>query len=219
MSPIILEGGPDEIGDAYATVDELKARMSITHDDFDTQLGEALSAASRGIDMCCDRQFSKALTASARLYCAPSGATAVEIDDFYSTDGLIIKTDAAGDGTFETTWVTADYELRPRNGIVGGLTGWPYSTIAAVGSQSFPYHYSPFSSTRACLEVTALWGWLDVPAPVKEATLVGAEELYKLKDAPFGVAGFDQYGAVRVRENPIVHKLVAPYRRHPVLVG
>lgn len=211
MSPVILEG-PDEIGDAYATVAELKTRMDIDHADADTQLGEALSAASRGIDMCCDRQFSKVDTASARIY-RVDGAYSAEVDDFYSTSGLVIKTDGSGDGTFETTWVAADYELRPLNGIVSGLTGWPYSTIAAVGSRTFP------NTARACLEVTALWGWDIVPAPVKEATLVGAEELYKLKDAPFGVAGFDAYGAVRVRDNPIVKKLVGPYRRHPVLVG
>jgi hypothetical protein len=38
-----------------------------------------------------------------------------------------------------------------------------------------------------------------------------AEELYKLKDAPYGVAGWSQYGAIRVRENPKVAELLADY--------
>jgi hypothetical protein len=40
-----------------------------------------------------------------------------------------------------------------------------------------------------------------------------------LKDAPFGVAGFGEFGAVRVRNNPRAMALLQPYRRLPVLVG
>jgi hypothetical protein len=46
-----------------------------------------------------------------------------------------------------------------------------------------------------------------------------AEETFKLKDAPFGVAGFGDFGVVRVRENPAVARLLAPYKRYPMLVA
>lgn len=200
------------LGDSYATLAEIKTRMGITVSSNDTQLTEALAAASRGIELFCDRQFNKAGSLTARMFHA-TGRTFADVDDFHTTTGLVIKTDDSSDGVFETTWTTGDYELEPLNGIVSGELGWPYSRIVAVNSRWFP------CSRRAQLEVTADWGWAAVPARVKEATLAAAEELFKMKDAPFGVTGFTEWGPVRVRENPFVRSLIAAYRHFPVLVG
>jgi hypothetical protein len=60
---------------------------------------------------------------------------------------------------------------------------------------------------------TARWGWTAVPAPVKEATLALAEETFKMKDAPFGVAGMGEFGAIRVRANPRIVTMLSPYVR------
>jgi hypothetical protein len=120
--------------------------------------------------------------------------------------GLLVAVDSDGDGVFETTWTAADYELRPLNGIVGGQPGWPYNQIRAVGSKCFPR-----CSRRAVLQVTARWGWAAVPAPVHEACLIVASETVKLRDAPFGVAGYGDYGAIRVRNNPMAMGMLAPY--------
>jgi hypothetical protein len=69
------------------------------------------------------------------------------------------------------------------------------------------------------LQVTARWGWSAVPPAVTEATLILAEELAKLKDAPFGVSGWTEFGVMRVRDNPFAARLLNPYRRNAVLVG
>ena len=66
------------------------------------------------------------------------------------------------------------------------------------------------------MHVTARWGWPAIPAPVKQAAFLVSAEQWKLKDAPFGVAGFGEFGAIRVRLNPMVTTLLGPYRR-PVI--
>jgi hypothetical protein len=46
---------------------------------------------------------------------------------------------------------------------------------------------------------------------VHEACLIVASETVKLRDAPFGVAGYGDYGAIRVRNNPMAMGMLAPY--------
>jgi hypothetical protein len=64
------------------------------------------------------------------------------------------------------------------------------------------------------VQVTAQWGWAAVPDSVKQATKILAAEIFRLKDAPLGVAGFNDFGPVRVREVPQVSMLLKRYR-HP----
>lgn len=201
------------LGDPYATTAEFKARLSVEVSTDDTRLLEALNVASRAVEDHCDRQFNKAASATARLF-YPIDHYGLHVDDFHTTTGLVVKTDQGDDGTFETTWDATDYQLEPVNGIVSGESGWPYSRLVAVESRAFPV-----TGRRVPVEVTASWGWNAVPSPVKEATLILAEAIYKLKDAPHGIAGFDTFGAVRVRENPYVCILLRRYRRHAILVG
>lgn len=201
------------LGDSYATLAELKARLRISDTNDDTRLTEALSAASRGIEHCTDRQFNTAgVTASARLYYPETRALAY-VDDFSTTQDLVIEVDTAGSGSYTTEWTTADYQLEPLNGIEDGQSGWPYYRLRAVGSRYFP------CNSRASLQVTARWGWAAIPAGVKEATLILAEDIAKLRDAPFGVGGYGEYGRIKARENPHVWTRIAAYRRNPVLVG
>lgn len=202
------------LGDPYATVDELKTRIDIADTNDDTRLTEALTAASREIETWCDRQFNKATTATARVFPPLTGCTAL-VDDFHTTTGLVIASDTGDDGTYATTWTAADYELEPVNGMVSGQSGWPYYRIRAVGSNTFPR----CTRRRNTVQVIAQWGWAAVPGPAKEACLVIAAELFKLGDAPFGVAGFGEFGPVRVRMNSRAQSLLAPYRRNPVLVA
>jgi hypothetical protein len=69
------------------------------------------------------------------------------------------------------------------------------------------------------LQVTARWGWTAVPAAVKQACLILASETFRLKGAPFGVANMDQFGPIRVRDNPMAQKKLMPYALDPVMVG
>jgi hypothetical protein len=206
------------LGDSYATLAELRSRVGITdasNTAEDTKLTAALAVASRGIEKTCHRQFNVASSATARIY-YPDSDWKTNVDDISTTTDLVIKTDTAGDATFATTWASTDYQLEPLNGIVDAESGWPYYTIRAVGSYRFP---CVDVTTRAPLQVTAKWGWAAVPAPVKEGALILAEEVYSLKNTPFGVGGYGQFGIIRARENPQVYLRIAPYIHMPVLVG
>lgn len=199
------------LGDSYAKLAELKPRLGITDANDDTRLTQALAAASRGVEKFCKRQFNVADTASARVY-EPLHDELVMVDDFHTTTDLEIAVDDTGDGTFGTTLSASQYKLRPRNGVVDGEPGWPFWRIKATESDLFPVG-------RDSVQVTAQWGWSAVPAAVKESTLIVAEETFKLADAPFGVAGFGEFGAVRVRENPKVAQMLGPYRLYTVAVA
>jgi hypothetical protein len=204
------------IGDSYATLAEIRRRVGITtvgDTADDAELTSALAAASRGIELVCGRQFNDGGSASSRLY-RPDRPDFVEVADIGSTTDLVIASDTAGDGTYATAWSSSDYQLEPLDGVVGGTPGWPWWRIRAVGSRAFAT-----GSARASLRVTARWGWAAVPVPVHDACLIVATEIFKLKDAAFGVAGFGEYGAIRVRQNPIAMSMLAPYRRDPVLVA
>jgi hypothetical protein len=65
----------------------------------------------------------------------------------------------------------------------------------------------------ASVQVTAKWGWPAVPPAVKQAAFIVAADLFKAKDSAFGVAGFGEFGAVRVgsRMNPQAQALLAPF--------
>lgn len=194
------------LGDSYATLAELKSYMGITDSGSDTLLTAALASASRAIEHYCRRQFNKTTTASARVFC-PETPVVAWIDDVHTTTDLVIKTDDGDDGTYETTWDSDEYQLEPVNGVVDGESGWPYYRIKAVsGRRLYPARLRPH------LQVTAQWGWTAVPAGIKQACLIKAEEIHKLKDAPFGVAGFSDLGAIRVRENSFAASLLTPYR-------
>lgn len=204
------------LGASYGSLADLRARVGITDAAFtseDAKLTAALAAASRGIEKSTNRQFNVASSATARVFYPVSTCWAL-VDDISTTTSLVVKTDTTDDASFGTTWATTDYQLEPLNGVVDGETGWPYWQIRAVGANLFVT-----TSRRASLQVTATWGWAAVPAPVTEGALILAEEIYKLKDSPFGVGGYGQFGIVRARENPMVWARIGPYARDMALVA
>lgn len=203
------------ISDPYATLEELQDRLGgVNSSADDDKMNAALLVAARGIEKVCRRQFNRSDTASARLY-YPQHSGLLVVDDFYTTTGLIVAIDTGDDATYETTLTSADYQLEPLNGIVDGEEGWPYWRIRLMRSAT-PI---PCRSLRAPAQVTAKPGWTAVPEPIKEANRAVAEEVFKLKDAPWGVAGAGEWGTIRVRENPMVMAMIARYRRDPVLVA
>jgi hypothetical protein len=208
-----VEQGTFQVGTPwYATLAELQAYLPSGTSDLVTQLSDSLATASRSIDKATGRRFWADTAATSRLfYPNPDRWSRTLVDDFYTTTGLVVEVDASGDGVFETTYTSADYELSPLNGVVDGEDGWPYYRIRPV---NWAWVCNPL---RASLRVTAKWGWTAVPAAVKTACVILATEALKLaREAPFGVAGFGVDGLVRVRENPRVRDMLAPYTRSPV---
>lgn len=198
--------------DLYIDAEDLKTRLNIEDDEDMVRLAGAVQAATNGINTFCGRQFNDAETVSTRVFEVTSDCLAY-VDDFSTVTGLIIKTDDGGTGTFSRTWTAADYELAPLNGVVGGEPGWPYWKIRHVGwGQGFP----PFR--RACLQVTARWGWAAVPAAVTEACRIAAEEIFKLRDTPFGIGGYGDFGVIKVRDNPFIARMLKKYQRTGALL-
>lgn len=195
---------------------QLKAILGIPTADTtdDARLESACDAATQQVQAECGRQFVQDASATARVFVA-SSALFVEVDDFMTTSGLIVKTDDDNNGTFETTWASSDYQLEPLNGRFEGQA-WPYTQLRAIDAR-----YWPRWRGQALVQVTARWGWSTVPAPVKQAAEIQALSIFKAADAPLGVAGFGDIGVIRLRQamHPVALSLLSQYRRESVMVG
>lgn len=193
------------VTNGYCTKEDLSQRFDLgTGSASDWEIEDAVNAASRAIDAYCGRFFYSA-SSSTRVFHA-TDPYLVYIDDVQSVTTL--KTDEGDDGTFETTWASTDFETYPLNSVANGVTGHPVTSIRAVAARTFPT-----GMDRACVQVTGSWGWAAVPSEVRSACLILAGELFKLRDAPFGATGFGDLGIIRVRENPRVQALLAPFCR------
>jgi hypothetical protein len=195
-------------------ISDLKHTLGITDTVDDVQLELAIDAATSMIQQYCGRQFTYDTIATARVFVADS-AEVCRTDDFGTTSGLIVQVDTGLNGTFEQVWSTADYQLEPLNGKTDGEY-WPYNTIRAIESLWFTRDYG-----RACVQVTARWGWATIPNAVKQACLIQAITIFKSPDAPFGATPFADTGILRLRSalHPTAAALVQPYRLEPVMVG
>ena len=208
--------------DRLVTEDDLKEILGISDAVDDNRLTLAADAATQIVQAYCDRHFVQQGGTSARVFSALS-PWLLEVDDISTITGLVIKTDEDGDGVFETTWASSDYQLEPLNGKLGGQN-WPYTKVRAIDAREWPLEYG-----QAVVEVTARWGWANppgdgatyLPHPVEQAAQIQAISIFKSVDAPLGIAGFGDIGIMRLRQaiHPVAAALLAPYRRETVLVG
>jgi hypothetical protein len=215
---------PEEVsmtlGDPYVGLEGLKDYLKIPENKIndDDALMDAITSASGEIERTCNRQFNRAETATARRYAPSRSGTKVKVDDFYTTDDLVVEVDVNGDGTWTVVEETS-YEVYPANGVSRGQTGWPYYEIHLIDVWA-PVRRIDRVTFRPTVRVTAKWGWEEVPAPIRQACTIMAAETFQLKDAPFGVAGSDQFGNVlRVRDNRIAAGKLARYVRDRIPVG
>ena len=192
------------ITNGYCTLGDLKAVMRIVDNVDDAMLEARIEEASRVIDDYCDRRFFVDVTASDRIYVAPSGDY-VLTDDIASTSGLVVKIDTGGDGTYSTTLAASSYQIEPLNAVSKGMS---ITRLVSTSRGLFPTTKAP-----APVKVTAIWGWPAIPYPVKSACILLAGRLTKRGDSLLGVAGFGDLGAISVRNiDPDVQKMLAPYK-------
>jgi hypothetical protein len=205
----------------YTTLPELKAALNIpvtdTADDDDLQ--DAILTASRAVDGDCQRHFYKLTEPRTLQAIDPYRLRLGAYSDLVSITTL--KTDADGDGAFETTWQAGDYQLLCQDGtpnVNAGPEPRPYQRIRAIGNQVFPT--AIWVTGRADrVQITGVWGWPAVPDRIRRATRLMAIEIFKLNTAPFGAIGMADLGIIRVRDNPKYQRLINDYRLLPVPVA
>jgi hypothetical protein len=139
--------------------------------------------------------------------------------------------DYEGNGDYNTIWTegqdfqTLRYseqynprnlgEARPHdfvrvllNGVDAGVT---------PGGEMLPFVWAYTPNNR--VKITGTWGWAEIPQNVTHAALLLAVDLFKMKDAPWGIAGMGELGMVKTQANPEVMELLAKYREPRNLVG
>ena len=156
---------------AYITVDLLKSSsvLNVTGTGDDTRLRLLAESQSRVVDRLTNRHF-YALTA-ARTFDAGNGHL-LNMPDLASITSL--KTDENIDRTFEVTWASTDYLLRPNNAdptTRGNSNSRPYTQIIVDSNGS----RSAFPLGFQTIEVTGEWGyWLHKATATETADAISS---------------------------------------------
>lgn len=200
------------VTNGYCTTADLATYLTVSAASYANDLANAINTASREIDGWCARRFYADADASARTYWTKDQQVLI-IDDAWSIS--TVKSSSADNGTYDTTWtVGSDLICEPLNGVADGLSGLPTWRLRWTTPTL------PLNTRLPAVQVTAKWGWATVPEPVRQACLIIAGEVFKLREAPFGVAGFGEMGAVRIgKMSPQAVALLRPYRTGDSLLG
>jgi hypothetical protein len=168
----------------YATLADVKAAARITDTIDDALLEIAIESSSRDLDAYTERVFySTGATAVARVY-IPQDIYLVETDDIISVTS--VKSDSNGNGTFDVTWETSDFQLEPLNGRAGGIDT-PATRIRAIGQYLWPvYEPRNVNSNQASVQVTGVFGFATIPSAIKQATILASLRAYKRYESPTG---------------------------------
>ena len=207
------------VTNGYITLAELRAAFvpaGVTGTGGDTRYEKVIEAASREVEKYCHRRF---YGLPETRYYSPNDYGVVEIDDLRTLTTL--KTDDDGDGTYETTWQSGDYELSYAGNYNAALDDKPYTQIEAKqsGSQSFPV------SVAKSVLVSGVFGYVagltaatSCPSLVHEATLLASMRFLARKDTPLGIAGNPVLGEQRViipsiTLDPDIKAMLDPFKR------
>lgn len=189
----------------YASNAQIKAALGITDTDRDTLISMAGSAASELIDLHTGRTFGT--TGTVVRYFAPADNWLLPVDDLAGT-AITVETSTSANGTYDVTFTPSDYQLEPLNARLNGIP-WPYTALRAVGD-----HYWPTASGEATVRVTGVYGWPAIPSVVVQAAVLQGARLYMRYQSPLGVAGGNEFGAMRVTRSldPDVAVMLADFR-------
>jgi hypothetical protein len=200
------------ITNGYATLAQLKEALyegTTQGTDADAKLERAIETASRKIETHCSRRFWADTSATARVFEADDPSE-LYVDDISTLTDLVVKTDSALDGTFSTTIDSSAIRAEPRNGLLNGVT-WAYTELC-LRSTSNAYF---LVSDEPLIQVTARWGWPEIPGPIRDACIIQSVALLSAAKTPFGVAGLGDMGVMRVKSglHPTAEELCSDYRR------
>lgn len=188
----------------YCTLVEVKAALRLTDTVDDSLLERSIEGASRRVDGYCGRFFYKTESTPIGMY--PFDYYNQPVKDIANTT-VTVKTDTTGDGSFATTWTQGtDYQLEPLD---ASITGVPYNRVVAIGGKAFAIYNEP---TAPFVQVTAQWGWNQIPSDIREATVLLSIRGFARLNAALGIVGFNDM-AIQVKAvDPDVRDLLNPYR-------
>ncbi len=225
----------------YTGLEELKSRLGISpgsqnYHAFDYEMQLAIHTVSNWINRYCGRHFYQ--LSEARTY-MPDTIWELPVDDIVaSTAGsTIVALDYNGTGTYDTNWGTpapplgsnpnfnyytlkignpSNYEDNWNPNAAGGVPR-PYNQLQALmipgasGTNGawLPFVW-PFSHLNR-VQVTTVWGWDYVPPEVQQASLMMCVDIYKSREAPWGMVGEASTGIAKVQANPFIIELLRPY--------
>lgn len=194
------------MADDYTSADTLAEWLGFSSSEVsegDEHLARAVTSASRAVDHYTARRFDQAT--EARTF-QPCRYDRVDVDDIASLAGLVVKTDSGNTGTYGTTLtIDTDFIVEPVDALTNGR---PIRRLTLLTGSL------PVGGPRYRLQVTATFGWPEVPEDVVQATLIKAARIYRRRKTPDGIAGVNDFGPVRVSrfEDPDVVALLDPYR-------
>lgn len=213
---------PTTLGQNYTSAEEMQERLGLAAGtNTQTQL-MAVQAAASWINGHCGRHFYQ--VSETRTY-IPYNIYELPLDDIVSVSSFTL--DYNGNGVYDTTWTqNTNYELAVGadefNQLASGELR-PFTRARVINVSGGTGNYFPFVwpfSRLDRVKVTATWGWPAVPMAVRNASLQLAVELFKLKDAPFGIQGSPDFGVIRIaRANPVIMQMLEPYRSSKRKVG
>jgi hypothetical protein len=171
-------------------------------------LDDVVTSSSRLIDRYCGREFFQ--VTEARTFATSDDIYSLQLgpfDDLVSVTTL--KTDPTGAGVYSTTIGATAFQLLPYN---APQADEPYTSLQLLGGAQWPV--PTFNMRQNTVEIMGVWGWPEVPFDVKQACRIIVAEISKMQESPLGVAGFGEFGVMRVSKTmpPRAMQLLAPYR-------
>lgn len=161
------------LGAAYATAAEARARWMKADVGDDPTILENLTAVSHYIDSRCRRRdgFNQSVSVEARMYDGNGKARVWLPDDIATVTGLIVKADLNGDygvaDSGETLTIDTHFWVYPDNAAVGSDPK-PYEALELVPTNGV---VTTWPLQRRAIQVTAKFGWPEVPEAIKELTI------------------------------------------------
>lgn len=222
---------PAAVTDAYASVATFRAVTGSNDRAQEAAIRRELVAAARYLDGKLGRFFTKDAAVVARYYDTPRAGlgrfdpdgespyggfddpqAVLFVDDIATATGLIVKIDDDRDGSFaDSTALTigTDFVLTPENA-QRGPEPRPYTAIRLT-----PYGAWGRWPAGCRVEVTAIYGWPAVPAPIETATieLVRLIRIQGPRATNVVNIGLENIEQVSPEARAIVEKLVRDYAR------
>jgi hypothetical protein len=202
---------PTSLGNWYTGLEELKDRLGITDTTDDYQCQLAIQAAYQAINEATGRHFNR--ITETRTY-QPHNVWLLDVDDIVPGTACQVNLDLQGSGVYSQALTqNVDYVLRYGNNLFNAnVTGIarPYRQLQIIQSGN----WLPFTWPYARLDrvqITTTWGWPAVPPGISMGSAILSEDLFRLRDNPFGIMGMTDLGIVKIRDNTMLTRMISPY--------